>query len=58
MMPIDKNAPDNEDIYAAYKECFSKYGISAIRADEIEHEDVITERIIEEIKPANSCLEI
>lgn len=50
MMPIDKNAPDNEDVYGAYKECFSKFGIKAIRADEIEHEDVITKRIIEEIQ--------
>lgn len=50
MMPIDKNTPDNEDVYGAYKECFSKYGINAIRADEIEHEDVITKRIIEEIQ--------
>ncbi|MGY0638967.1 MAG: hypothetical protein ACW7DW_18715 [Paraglaciecola chathamensis] len=50
MMPIDKDTPDNEDIYGAYKECFSKYGIKAIRADEIEHEDVITKRIIEEIQ--------
>lgn len=50
MMPIDKDTPDNEDIYGAYKECFSKYGIKAIRADDIEHEGVITKRIIEEIQ--------
>lgn len=50
MMSIDKNSPDNEDVYGAYKECFLKYGINAIRADEIEHEDVITKRIIEEIQ--------
>ncbi|MGE6776960.1 hypothetical protein ACQKFL_04935 [Vreelandella titanicae] len=50
MMPIDKESPDNEDVYGAYKECFYKFGINAIRADEIEHEDLITTRIIEEIK--------
>lgn len=50
MMPINNNVPEYEDIYATYKECFSKFGIKAIRADEIEHEDVITARIIEEIK--------
>lgn len=50
MMPINTSEPENEDIYAAYKECFKKFGVNAVRADEIEHEDVITKRIIEEIK--------
>jgi hypothetical protein len=50
MMPIDKTNPENEDVYGAYKECFSKFGVKAVRADEIEHEDVITKRIIEEIR--------
>lgn len=50
MMPIDNGDPENEDVYAAYKECFSKFGVKAVRADEIEHEDVITKRIIEEIR--------
>lgn len=50
MMPIENKVPDNEDIYGAYKECFSNFGVKAVRADEIEHEDVITKRIIEEIQ--------
>ncbi|MDR4506300.1 MAG: nucleoside 2-deoxyribosyltransferase [Candidatus Scalindua sp.] len=50
MMPIDNSDPDNEDICGAYKECFSRFGVTAVRADEIEHEDVITKRIIEEIR--------
>lgn len=50
MMPINTNDPENEDIYAAYKECFTSFGITAVRADDIEHEDVITKRIIKEIK--------
>lgn len=50
MMPINSDDPNNQDIYCAYKECFEKFGIKAVRADEIEHEDVITKRIIEEIK--------
>jgi hypothetical protein len=50
MMPINNSVPEYEDIYATYKECFSKFGVKAIRADEIEHEEVITARIIEEIK--------
>lgn len=43
-------SPEFDDIYDAYKECFVKFGITATRADEIEHEEVITERIMEEIK--------
>ena len=50
MMPIDNSNPENEDVYGAYKECFSRFGVKAVRADGIEHEDVITKRIIEEIK--------
>lgn len=50
MMPIDNRNPENEDVYGAYKDCFSKFGVKAIRADEIEHEDVITKKIIEEIQ--------
>lgn len=50
MMPIDNNNPENEDVCAAYKDCFSNFEIKAVRGDEIEHEDVITKRIIEEIK--------
>lgn len=50
MMPINGKDPANEDICSAYKECFNMFGIKAVRADEIEHEDVITKKIIEEIK--------
>lgn len=50
MMPIDNKNPENEDVYGTYKECFSKFDVKAVRADEIEHEDIITKRIIEEIK--------
>ena len=53
MMPIDSSNPVLEDIYEVYKDCFSKFGINAIRADEIEHEEVITKRIIEGIKTSD-----
>lgn len=50
MMPIDPNNPKLDDVYDAYKDCFSRFSITAVRANDIEHEGVITQRIIEEIK--------
>lgn len=50
MMQIDPQEPELEDRYNAIKEMCSQFGITAIRADEIEHEDVITEKIRERIR--------
>ena len=50
MMQIDPRIPELEDRYNAIKECFSQFEITAIRADDIEHEDIITEKIREKIR--------
>ena len=50
MMQIDQQKPVLEDLYNAIKECFAQFGIKAVRADEIEHEDVITKKIMERIR--------
>ena len=50
MMQIDPRNLELEDRYNAIKECFSQFGIKAVRADEIEHEDVITDKIREKIR--------
>lgn len=50
MMHIDPKNPELEDRYNTIKDCFTQFGINAIRADEIEHEDVITEKITEKIR--------
>jgi hypothetical protein len=56
MMRISPSQPETEDVYDVYKECFNKFDIKAIRADDIEHEDVITDRILEEIKTSEFLL--
>jgi hypothetical protein len=50
MMAIDPSKPDLQDVRDVVKETFGEFGINAIRADEIEHSDGITDRIIEEIR--------
>jgi hypothetical protein len=47
MMGMDRNF---DDTISAIKEVFHKFGIDARRADDIEHEQKITDKIIEQIK--------
>ena len=50
IMQIDPQKPELEDICNTIKECFAQFGIEAVRADDIEHEDVITRKITERIR--------
>jgi hypothetical protein len=52
MMWIADDKPGLTDVSETVKECFAKFGITALRADDIEHEDVITQRITDQIKTA------
>ena len=49
MMAIDDSKPELEDVKNGIKDVCEDFGIHAITADEIEHEDAITDRILEEI---------
>ena len=56
MMQINPDKPELEDVYEKIKDCFSRFGITVLRADEIEHEEIITQRILEEIKSSEFLL--
>jgi nucleoside 2-deoxyribosyltransferase len=50
LMAMDRTRADLEDIYNTIKEVCGEFGIVAYRADAIEHQDSITERILGEIR--------
>jgi hypothetical protein len=52
LMWMDKGRPELEDIVQIVKETFQSFGISAHRADDVEHQDVITSMILHSIETA------
>lgn len=48
-MAIDRSKPELEDVYQTIKDVCKQFRISAYRADEIEHQDRITDLILSEI---------
>lgn len=50
MMWMDAAQPELEDVRDTVCSTFDKFGIRAIRADDIEHEGIITQRILDEVR--------
>lgn len=50
LMWMDKNRPELEDVRGVFKTVFKRFGIEAIRADDVEHSDVITGMILKHIR--------
>jgi hypothetical protein len=52
LMWMDKSHPELDDVAAAFREGFGQFGIHAERADDIEHQEVITQVILDRIRSA------
>jgi hypothetical protein len=56
LMWMDPNRPELEDVCNAIKDTFRDFGISAVRADDIQHQDVITTVILDRIRTSEFLL--
>jgi len=52
MMSMDASRPELVDVADAVKQVFEEFDVAAVRADDIEHEGLITARILGEIETA------
>lgn len=50
MMWMDPGHPELTDVADSVRSVFRSFGVHAIRADDIEHDGLITERVLNEIK--------
>lgn len=50
MMWMDKSKPGLSDVADSVKETFRRFGVKAVRSDDIEHEGQITQRVLDEIR--------
>jgi len=50
LMWMDPNRSDLVDVVATFKEVFARFGIKAVRADDVEHEGKITDVVLDHIR--------
>jgi len=50
LMWMDRSRPELEDVSNAIKEVCAEFDVNAVRADDVEHQDKITDLILEQIK--------
>ncbi len=50
LMWMDKNRPELQDVSNAIKEVCHQFGIEALRADDVEHQEVITDVVLQYIR--------
>lgn len=50
IMPINPNTPELEDVYNTISEVCKTFGIKAVRADLIEHQESITDVVLKQIR--------
>jgi hypothetical protein len=50
MMWMDKSHAELDDVSNAIKEVFGEFGINAVRADDVEHQDKITDLVLNHIR--------
>jgi len=56
MMAIDNTKPELQDVKNAIKDVFKEFGVQAVTSDDIEHDDAITDRILDEIESSEFLL--
>ena len=50
LMWMDKDHPELDDVANTIKQVFHEFGVNANRADDIEHQDVITDVILDRVR--------
>lgn len=56
IMPIDPSKPELDDVRNVIKEVCKKFGIKAVRADDIQHQERITDVVLQQIRESEHLI--